>query len=89
MKRSRGDHVAGSVEDEKELIEDEAANSTIAFLPASVLENFEDGPALAHCNQLQGVDLIARVLLTGRYAGVDRSAAQCCRRQILAGACGR
>jgi hypothetical protein len=41
----------------------------------SVLENFEDGPAVAHCNQLQGVDLIARVLLTGRYAGVDGSAA--------------
>jgi hypothetical protein len=43
VKRSRGDHVAGSVEDEKELIEDEAANSTIAFLPALAAERSRSG----------------------------------------------
>ena len=43
MKRSRGDHDAGSVEDEKELIEDEVANSTIAFLPALAAERSRSG----------------------------------------------
>jgi hypothetical protein len=43
VKRSRGDHVAGSIEDEKELIEDEAANPTIAFLPALAAERSRSG----------------------------------------------